>query len=59
MRTTDFNGQNSIISLFKSGMFGPLTTKNTRLNNITIENNKISGHRLTELQYIYNDTLRL
>ena len=45
--------------MFQSGYFGPVSMNGTILYNISNENNLKSGNRLAQLQFVYNNTIKM
>lgn len=55
----DFNGTSASLNITRGGYFGPISLNGTRLYKIQGEYQLICGNRLAELQYIYNDSLKI
>lgn len=45
--------------MFQTGYFGPVSMNGTILFNISNENNLKSGNRIAQLQYVYNNTIKM
>ena len=45
--------------MFQTGYFGPVSMNGTILFNISNENNLKSGNRIAQLQYVYNNTIKI